>query len=142
MGNIANAVVGGLVKGPFTNVNVWTEVLQDTMLDFFDSGKLNFASSTSLSLSVDGFKRLYADWEKYTSRVVLRPIQYSNHPEPIRRLGVIAMNTPVEFDIYGHANSTLVERQPDDQRYRRFRRLPAQCLPLDHAHPVDPAEQE
>ncbi|MCM2359757.1 MAG: acetyl-CoA hydrolase [Geobacteraceae bacterium] len=108
VGNIANAVVGGLVQGPFANVRVWTEVLQDTMLDFFDSGKLDFASSTSLSLSVDGFKRLYADWERYTSRVVLRPIQFSNHPEAIRRLGVIAMNTPVEFDIYGHANSTLV----------------------------------
>lgn len=26
----------------------------------------------------------------------------------IRRLGVIAMNTPVEVDIYGHCNSTLV----------------------------------
>lgn len=108
VGNIANAVVGGMVKGPFSNVNVWTEVIQDTMLDFFDSGKLNFASSTSLSLSEGGFKRLYADWEKYTSRVVLRPMQISNNPEPIRRLGVIAMNTPVEFDIYGHANSTLV----------------------------------
>ena len=95
-------------KGPFTGVNVWTEVLQDTMLDFFDSGKLNFASATSLSLSEPGFKRLYDNWEKYTSRVVLRPIQYSNHPEPIRRLGVIAMNTPAEFDIYGHANSTLI----------------------------------
>ncbi|HJV66659.1 MAG TPA: acetyl-CoA hydrolase/transferase C-terminal domain-containing protein [Geomonas sp.] len=108
VGNIANAVVGGLANGPFSGVNVWTEVLQDTMLDFFDSGKLNFASATSLSLSEPGFKRLYADWERYTSKVVLRPIQYSNHPEPVRRLGVIAMNTPAEFDIYGHANSTLV----------------------------------
>jgi len=108
VGNIANAVVGGMVKGPFSNVTVWTEVLQDTMLDFFDSGKLDFASATSLSLSEPGFKRLYADWDRYTSRTVLRPIQYSNHPEAIRRLGVIAMNTPVEFDIYGHANSTLV----------------------------------
>ena len=108
VGNIANAVVGGLAKGPFTGVDVWTEVLQDTMLDFFDSGKLNFASATSLSLSEPGFKRLYDNWEKYTSRVVLRPIQFSNHPEPIRRLGVIAMNTPAEFDIYGHANSTLI----------------------------------
>ena len=108
VGNIANAVVGGMVKGPFSGVNVWTEVIQDTMLDFFDSGKLNFASSTSLSLSEGGFQRLYADWEKYTSRVVLRPMQISNNPEPIRRLGVIAMNTPAEFDIYGHANSTLI----------------------------------
>ncbi len=108
VGNIANAVVGGLVNGPFSNLKVWTEVIQDTMLDFFDSGKLDFASSTSLSLSEPGFERLYNNWEKYTSKVVLRPMQVSNHPEPIRRLGVIAMNTPVEFDIYGHANSTLI----------------------------------
>ena len=108
VGNIANAVVGGLVKGPFANVKVWTEVLQDTVLDFFDSGKLDFASATSLSLSEPGLQRLYAEWEKYTSKLVLRPIQYSNHPEPVRRLGVIGMNTPAEFDIYGHANSTLI----------------------------------
>jgi acetyl-CoA hydrolase len=108
VGNIANAVVGGLVTGPFNNLKVWTEVIQDTMLDLFDSGKLEFASSTSLSLSADGFRRLYENWDFYTSRVVLRPMQISNNPEPIRRLGVISMNTPVEFDIYGHANSTLV----------------------------------
>lgn len=108
VGNIANAVVGGMVKAPFSNIQVWTEVIQDTMLDFFDSGKLDFASSTSLSLSEAGFKRLYDNWDFYVNKVVLRPMQISNNPEPIRRLGVIAMNTPVEFDIYGHANSTLV----------------------------------
>ena len=108
VGNIANAVVGGLVKGPFKNLSVYTEVLQDTMLDFFDSGKLDFASACSLSLSNEGFKRLYANWDEYTKKIVLRQLSISNHPEPIRRLGVIAMNTPVEFDIYAHANSTLV----------------------------------
>lgn len=108
VGNIANAVVGGLVKGPFSNLTVYTEVLQDTMLDFFDSGKLDFASATSLSLSAAGFERFFANWERYTGKIVLRPQQLANNPEIIRRLGVIAMNTPVEFDIYAHANSTLV----------------------------------
>ena len=78
------------------------------MLDFFDSGKLQFASATSLSLSADGFQRLYNNWDEYTSKIVLRPQQLANNPEIIRRLGVIAMNTPIEFDIYAHANSTLV----------------------------------
>ena len=108
VGNIANAVVGGLVKGPFKNLSVYTEVLQDTMLDFFDSGKLDFASACSLSLSNEGFERLYANWDEYTKKIVLRQLSISNNPEPIRRLGCIAMNTPVEFDIYSHANSTLV----------------------------------
>ncbi len=103
-----NAVVGGLVKGPFSGLTLYTEVLQDTMLDFFDSGKLDFASTTSLALSAGGFQRFYQNWDRYSSKVVLRPQHLANSPEIIRRLGVIAMNTPVEFDIYAHANSTLV----------------------------------
>jgi len=109
VGSIANAVVGGLAKGPFKNLTVYTEVLQDTMLDLFDSGKLDAASSCSLSLSEDpGFPRFFKNWDKYADKITLRPLSISNAPEPIRRLGCIAMNTPVEFDMYAHANSTLV----------------------------------
>merc|ERR1711964_337616 len=41
IGNIANAVIGGLAESKFENLKVWTEVLQDTFLDLFDSGKLS-----------------------------------------------------------------------------------------------------
>jgi len=109
VGSIANAVVGGLAKGPFYNLSVYTEVLQDTMLDLFDSGRLDFASSCSLSLSeASGFPRFLENMDKYADKITLRQLAISNGPEPIRRLGVIAMNTPVEIDIYAHANSTLV----------------------------------
>jgi len=109
VGSIANAVIGGLAKGPFYNLSVFTEVLQDTMLDLFDSGKCDHASSCSLSLSETlGFPRFFDNWDKYFSKITLRPLSISNAPEPIRRLGCIAMNTPVEIDIYAHANSTLV----------------------------------
>ena len=108
IGNIANAVIGGLADSNFKNLKVWTEVLQDTFLDLFDSGKLDFATATSIRFSPDGFKRFYDGWENYFDKLLLRPQQVSNHPEIIRRLGVIGMNTPVEVDIYGHANSTCV----------------------------------
>ncbi len=109
VGSIANAVVGGLAKGPFSHLTVYTEVLQDTFLDFFDSGNLDFASACSLSLSENpGFPRFFANWDKYAPKIVLRPLSISNAPEPIRRMGCIGMNTPVEVDIYAHANSTLV----------------------------------
>jgi succinyl-CoA:acetate CoA-transferase len=44
----------------------------------------------------------------YRERIVLRPQEISNHPEIIRRLGVIAMNGMIEADIYGNVNSTHV----------------------------------
>ncbi|EIE79584.1 hypothetical protein G6F46_008243 [Rhizopus delemar] len=108
IGNIANAVIGGLANSPFKNVTVFTEVLQDTFLEFFDSQKLKFASATSIRFSPEGFDRFYENWAHYKDRLLLRSQQVSNSPEIIRRLGCIAMNTPVEFDMYGHANSTLV----------------------------------
>ncbi|KAK3386633.1 hypothetical protein B0H63DRAFT_139242 [Podospora didyma] len=108
IGNIANAVIGGLEQSNFKNLKVWTEVIQDTFLDLFDSGKLDFATATSIRFSPSGFKRFYGNWESYYDKLLLRSQQVSNSPEIIKRLGVIAMNTPVEVDIYAHANSTNV----------------------------------
>eukprot|EP01028_Stygiella_incarcerata_P007652 TRINITY_DN31855_c0_g1_i1.p1 TRINITY_DN31855_c0_g1~~TRINITY_DN31855_c0_g1_i1.p1 ORF type:complete len:558 (-),score=130.21 TRINITY_DN31855_c0_g1_i1:1644-3203(-) len=108
VGNIANAVVAGFSTSKFENVSVWTEVLQDTMLDFLDSGKLQFATTTALSLSPKATERFYKDWERYRRMICIRPQHITNSPEVIKRLGVLAMNTPVEIDMYGHANSTTI----------------------------------
>jgi len=107
VGNIANAVIEELASGPYHRLQVWSEVLQDSFLDFFDSEKLLFASSAGLHFSPAGFERFYNNWTRYIDKIILRPQYVSNSPELISRLGVIAMNTPLEFDIYGHANSTM-----------------------------------
>jgi acetyl-CoA hydrolase len=108
VGTIANAVVGGLLHGPFTHMNVWTELLQDNLLDLLDSGKADCISAASFALSKERLLRMLAECEKYRDKIILRPSLISNHAEPIRRLGLIAMNTPVEFDIYGHVNSSII----------------------------------
>ncbi|GAA5907766.1 hypothetical protein JCM5296_004529 [Sporobolomyces johnsonii] len=106
IGNVANSIIGGLAESPFERLQVWTEVLQDTFLGLFDSGKLEFATATSIRFSPEMFKTFYASWDKYFDKLLLRPQQVANSPEIIRRLGVIAMNTPLEVDMYAHANST------------------------------------
>ncbi|WPK25481.1 hypothetical protein PUMCH_002798 [Australozyma saopauloensis] len=108
IGNIANAVVEGLAESNFKNLTVWTEVLQDSFLDFFDSGSLDFATATSIRLTEAGFDRFDKSWDEFSKKLCLRSQVVSNSPEIIRRLGVIAMNTPVEVDMYAHANSTNV----------------------------------
>jgi len=108
VGNIANAVLTGLVDSPFENMTAFTEVIQDGMLDLLDSGTLRMASATSFSLSPEAAARLNADMHRYRERMILRPQEISNHPELIRRLGCIAMNGLIEADIYGAVNSTHV----------------------------------
>ncbi len=108
VGNIANAVMAGLNNGPFDNLTAYTEVLQDGMLDMLRSGKLSMASATAFSLSDSALEELNRNLDFYRDKIILRPQEISNHPEVIRRLGVIAMNGMIEADIYGHVNSTHV----------------------------------
>ena len=108
IGNIANAVLTGLADGPFHNLQMYSEVLQDSTFDLLDSGKLDFASGSSITLSTGCAARVLPNLAHYKSRLVLRPQEISNHPEVIRRLGIIAINTALEFDIYGNVNSTHI----------------------------------
>src|ERR1700756_3726884 len=108
VGNIANAVLFGLEEGPFEGLTSYTEVIQDGMIRLLNSGKLTAASATAFSLSPEKLDEVNADMAKYRKQIVLRPQEISNHPEIIRRLGVIAMNGMIEADIYGNVNSTHV----------------------------------
>jgi len=110
VGNIANAVVGELYDSPFEKIRFWTEVFQDGMMRYVeDDRKFECASSTALSFSQKGWQEFFRLFERCRDLVTLRPMWLSNCPEIISRLFVIAMNTPVEVDIYGHANSTHVD---------------------------------
>ena len=108
VGNVANAVMAGFVDSDLEDLTVYTEVIQDGMLDLIDAGKLNFASGTAFSPSPAGMERFYKDVAKYKKYLLLRPQEISNSPEVVHRLGVIAMNTALEVDIYGNVNSTHV----------------------------------
>lgn len=108
VGNIANAVLAGLLEGPFENMTSYTEVIQDGMVDLLDSGKLTVASATAFSLSPEYAEKMNDNAAEYAKKIILRPQDVSNHPEAIRRLGVIACNGMIEADIYGNVNSTHV----------------------------------
>ncbi|HEX8788307.1 MAG TPA: acetyl-CoA hydrolase/transferase family protein [Telluria sp.] len=108
IGTIANAVLAGFVDSPFDNLTMYSEVLQDSTFDLFDAGKLDFASGSSITLSPAKSAQVFPDFERYRDRLVLRPQEVSNHPEVLRRLGIIAINTALEADIYGNVNSTHV----------------------------------
>ena len=106
VGSVANAVLLGLKDAGFSHLRFYSEVMQDGILDLIDAGKADMASATSLSLSKAGMERLLGNLERYREKIVLRDSEISNSAELIRRLGVIAMNTAVEADIYGNVNSS------------------------------------
>lgn len=108
IGSVANAVLHGFLKSDCTDLEVYSEVLQDAVFDLMDAGKVKFASACSITLSPERAADVIPNIDKYRDRILLRPQEISNHPEIIRRLGLICINTAIECDIYGNVNSTHV----------------------------------
>ena len=108
IGTIANAVLHGFLDTPFHGLKMYSEVLQDSTFDLMDAGKMTFASGSSVTLSARKYEQMLPRFAEFKPKVLLRPQEISNHPEVVRRLGIIAINTALEFDIYGNVNSTHV----------------------------------
>jgi succinyl-CoA:acetate CoA-transferase len=108
IGSVANAVLHGMLDSEFEDLVVYSEVLQDAVFDLMDAGKVRFASCCSITLSEPKMKEVFSNFEKYRNSLIMRTQEISNHPEIIRRLGLISINTALELDIYGNVNSTHV----------------------------------
>jgi succinate CoA transferase len=109
VGNIANAVLAGLGEDPdVPTFLMYTEVFQAAAYDLMRRGRLLGASTCALTLLPLQIIEMVSDFQFFAPRLVLRPQEISNNPAVVRQLGVIALNTALEVDLYGHVNSTHV----------------------------------
>lgn len=109
VGTTANAILAALSKDKnMPDFNIFTEVLQDAVVDMMLDGRVKDASACSLTVTNDSLKKVYDNIDYFSKHLTLRQSEVSNSPELIRRLGVIAINTALECDIYGNANSTHI----------------------------------
>lgn len=109
VGSTANAILGALGNDPSVpKFNIYTEVFQDALVGLMKKDRVNYASACSLTVTNECLKEIYDNIDYFKNHLVLRQSEISNSPEVIRRLGVIAINTAIEVDIYGNANSTQI----------------------------------
>ncbi len=109
VGNIANAVLFGLGDAKeVPQFDMYTEVIQDAVVDLMEHGKCRFASTCSMTFSDAKMEEVFNNIDFFRDKILMRPGEISNSPEVVRRLGVISMNTALEADIFGNINSTHV----------------------------------
>ena len=109
VGITSNAVLEALGQNPSVPVfSVYTEVVQDAVVRYMREGRIRDASCSSLTVTNDTLRGVYDDIDYFKQHLTIRPSEISNSPEVIRRLGVIAMNTAIECDIYGNENSSHI----------------------------------
>ncbi|HKJ90594.1 MAG TPA: acetyl-CoA hydrolase/transferase family protein [Oceanipulchritudo sp.] len=109
VGNIANAVLGAMGEHPeIPPFEMYSEVIQDSVISLMEAGRLTFASGTSLTVSPSILEGIYQNLDFFRRRMVLRPQEITNNPELVRRLGIVSINTAIEVDIFGNVNSTHI----------------------------------
>ena len=109
VGNIANAVMFELGNNPeIPAFQMYTEVIQDAVIDLMKKGRVSFASGCSLTVTDPVLQEIYDNLDFFHDKLILRPQELSNNPELVRRMGLITINTALEADIYGNINSTHV----------------------------------
>lgn len=109
VGNIANAVLGALGRDKtIPAFEMYTEVIQDSVINLMRDARVKFGSTCSLSVTNECLQSIYDDIDFFRDKIIMRPSEISNNPEIVRRLGIIAMNTAIEADIYGNINSTHI----------------------------------
>lgn len=109
VGNIANAVLKTMGEiSEIPTFTVYSEVAQDAVIQLMNEGRVSFASACSLTITDEWVEHIYNNWNFYKEKLILRPEEITNSPEIIRRLGLITLNTVLEVDCFGNANSTHV----------------------------------
>ena len=109
VGSTANAILGALGQDKHVpDFNIYTEVLQDSVVAMMLNGRVKDASACSLTVSNECLMQVYDHMDYFKDHLTLRQSEISNSPEIIRRLGVIAINTAIEADLYGNVNSTHI----------------------------------
>lgn len=109
LGETGNSVLAAMAENKhLPNFSMFTEVVQDAGLQLLEQGRCEFVSATALSFSPTAMRQFVSEIEQYRQRILLRPQEISNHPELIRRLGVISVNTAIEVDLHGNVNSTHI----------------------------------
>jgi len=109
VGETANAVLQAMGRHPdIPSFQMWTEVIQDAVISLMMDEKVTFASGCSLTVAQPTLQKIYASWDFFRTRLLLRPQEITNNPEIVRRLGVISVNTAIEVDLSGNVNSTHI----------------------------------
>ena len=109
VGATGNAVFKSLAASKLIpRFHVYSEVVQDAAIHYMLEGKIIDASATAMTVSNERLKMVYDNIDYFAKHLTLRQSEIANSPEVIRRLGVIALNTALECDIYGNENSSHV----------------------------------
>lgn len=108
IGTIADAVVRRLAEEDFEDLEIFSGAIGDGAFELLKAGRCRVINTPAVYFSGENWAEFCRDIQKYREKLILRPVEITNHPEMVRRLGLIAINGAIEVDIYGNVNSSHI----------------------------------
>ncbi len=106
-GGIANSIAAGFQQSGFDNLQFFCGGITEPVLELLVSGKATAISTGGLGMS-ERVEQILTDTPNLSDRLVIRNGDITNNAEVIGRLGLIALNTGIEIDVYGNVNSSHI----------------------------------
>ena len=106
-GSIADSIADAFQHSAFHDLQFYCGGVTEPVMELLASGKASAISAGGLGMS-ERVEEILSEIPDLSERFVLRNGDLTNNAEIIGRLGLIALNTGIEMDIYGNVNSSHI----------------------------------
>lgn len=106
-GSLATSIARSLARSSFQDLQFFCGSVGESILELLVSGQAAAISTAGLEMS-DRVDEIIRTTPGLSDRLVIRNGDVINHSETIGRMGLIALNTGIEIDIYGNVNSSHI----------------------------------
>lgn len=107
-GNLATGIVNEFKKSNFNDIQFFCGILSEANIELMKTGKVKSASTGSIEMTSNVISTIRNHTELLKEIILIRNGDITNNAETIQRLGVIALNSAIEVDIYGNVNSSHI----------------------------------
>jgi len=106
-GSIADSIADAFQHSSFRNLQFFCGGITEPVLELLVSGKATALSTGGLGMS-ERVEQILDETPNLSDHLVIRNGDISNSAEVIGRLGLVALNTGIEMDVYGNVNSSHI----------------------------------
>ncbi len=106
-GSLADSIADAFQQSSFRDLQFFCGGITEPVLELLASGKATALSAGGLGMS-ERVEQILHDTPNLREHLVIRNGDITNNAEVIGRLGLVALNTALEIDVYGNVNSSHI----------------------------------
>jgi succinyl-CoA:acetate CoA-transferase len=106
-GSLADSIADAFQQSSFSDLQFFCGGITEPVMELLATGKATALSTGGLGMS-ERVEQILNDTPNLREHLVIRNGDITNSAEVIGRLGLIALNTGIEIDVYGNVNSSHI----------------------------------